>query len=68
MLNEDNVDEESKALIWQQIAKIQHERAEAKKQKLIEKEKKAQKDAIAYFEKLEEEKLMLKKRLKGKSY
>ena len=41
------------------VAKLQHQRAEAKKQKSIEKEKKAQKDALAYFEKLEEEKLML---------
>ena len=59
MLNEDNVDDEYKTLILQQIAKLQHQRAEAKKQKLIEKEKKVQKDALAYFEKLEEEKLML---------
>ena len=41
MLNEDNVDEEYKSLIKQQIAKIQHSRAEAEKQKLIEKEKKS---------------------------
>ena len=39
MLNEDNVDDEYKTLILQQIAKLQHQRAEAKKQKLIEKEK-----------------------------
>ena len=56
MLNQDNVDEEYKLLIKQQIAKIQHSRAEAKKQKLLEKEKKMHQDAIAYFEKLEEEK------------
>ena len=40
MLNEDNFDEEYESLIKQQIAKIQDSRAEAKKQKLIEKEKK----------------------------
>ena len=62
MLNQDNVDDEYKTLILQQIAKLQQQRAEAEKQKLIEKEKKAQKDALAYFEKLEEEKLMLKKK------
>ena len=62
MLNEDNIDDEYKTLILQQIAKLQHQRAEAKKQKLIEKPKIAQKDALAYFEKLEEEKLMLKKK------
>ena len=59
MLNEDNVDDEYKTLILQQIAKLQHQRAEAEKQKLIEKEKKVQKDALEYFEKLKEEKLML---------
>ena len=32
MLNEDNVDDEYKTLILQQIAKLQHQRAEAKKQ------------------------------------
>ena len=68
MLNEDNVDEEYKHLIRQQIAKIQHSRAEAEKQKLLEKEKKAHQDAIAYFKKLEEEKNMLKTRLKGEKF
>ena len=68
MLNEDNVNEEYKSLIKQQISKIQHSRAEAKKCKLIEKEIKAHKDAIAYFKKQEEEKLMHKQRLKGKSF
>ena len=38
-----------KHLIRQQIAKIQHSRAEAKKQKLLEKEKKVHHDAMAYF-------------------
>ena len=33
----------SKTLILQQIAKLQHQRAEAEKQKLIEKEKKSAK-------------------------
>ena len=55
MLKEDNVDEEYKHLIRQQIAKIQHSRAEAVKQKLLEKERKAHQDTIAYFKKLEEE-------------
>ena len=68
ILNKDNVDEEYKHLISQQIAKIQHSRAEDEKQKLLEKEKKAYQDAIAYFEKLEEEKNMLYKRLKGKIF
>ena len=45
---------------WQ-IAKIQHAKAEEEKQKLLEKEKQAHKDAIAYFEKLEEEKAKLKR-------
>ena len=58
MLNNDNVNEEYKSLIKQQISKIQHSRAEAKRQKLIEKEKKVHKDSIAYLKKLEEEKLM----------
>ena len=65
MLNEDNVDEEYKHLIRQRIAKIQYSRAETKNQKLLKKEKKAHQDATAYFEKLKEEKNMLK-RLKGK--
>ena len=58
------LDEEYKHLIRQQIAKIQHSRAEAEKQNLLEKEKKVHQDAIAYFEKLEEEKNVLKKKAK----
>ena len=65
MFNEDNVDEEYKHLIRQQITKIQHSRAEAKKQKLLEKEKKVHQDAIAYFEKIEE-KHALEKAQRGK--
>ena len=61
MLNKDNVDEEYKHLIRQQIAKIQHSRATAEKQKLLEKAKKVHQDAFAYFEKLELKKNMLKK-------
>ena len=37
MFNEDNINEEYKHLIRHQIAKIQHSRAEAEKQKLLEK-------------------------------
>ena len=62
MLNEDNVDEEYKHLIKQQIAKIQQSRAEEEKQKLLEKEKKAHQDANAYFKKIKEENIKLKKK------
>ena len=61
MLDKDNVDDKHKCLIKQQIAKIQHAKAEEEKQKLLEKEKQAHKDAIAYFEKQEEEKAKLKR-------
>ena len=51
MLNEDNIDEEYKSLILQQIAKIQHQRTEAEKLKLIEKEKKSSKGCFSIFQK-----------------
>ena len=60
MLEKDNADDERKCLVKQQIAKIQQAKAE-KEKKILEKEQQAHKDAIAYFEKLEEEKAMLKK-------
>ena len=60
MLEKDNADDKHKHLVKQQIAKIQQAKAKEEK-KLFKKEQQAHKDAIAYFEKLEEEKAMLKK-------
>ena len=61
MLHEDNVDEEYEHLNKQQIAKIQQSRAGEEKQKFLEKEKKAHQDANAYFKKIKEENIKLKK-------